>query len=129
MIQARSTERRWSRVRQQERSRRLNLEENMETLAKQMTRIENQARQQFQRIGEESTDFVEPDDDDQFFDAPEISDADWVRTSSSPSTPTLAGSKMSLDTRSVNEAHGLVTPCTDRKQPMSSDRKITVSFI
>ncbi len=103
----------------------------METLAKQMTRMENQARQQFQRSGA-STNFVarslEPDDDDQFFDAPEISDEDWVRTSSSsPTTPTLAETKTSPDTRSLNEAHGLVSPSTDRKHPVSSDRKITVS--
>ena len=44
MGQARNTERRWSRALQHERSLRLKLEENLETLACQMQGLENEAR-------------------------------------------------------------------------------------
>ncbi len=142
MVQARSTERRWSRALQHEETSRLTLQENMETLAEQLTKMEEQARQRFQGssrnyAGSESLSLAELEEDDQFFDAPEMSDSDVARTGSAPATPTLAtptlvtptlaGLMGSLDNRSVNEAHGLITPTSDRLHPVSTDTRIAVS--
>ena len=48
VVQARNTERRWSRALQHEHSLRLKLQENIEALAKQMTNMEDEARLKFQ---------------------------------------------------------------------------------
>lgn len=177
MVQARSTERRWSRALQHEHLIRVQLQENTEALAKQMTRMEDEARQQFQgsspqngpynhtantakllsttKTGSlkreakqtakkhvtlsgkpeivEATDGTD-DEDDQFFDAPEISEKDWVKASSStPSTPTSEPQrrhKRNISTVSVNEAHDLVpsSPGEDAdNHPVNSDKKMSVS--
>ena len=143
VIQARNAERKWSKTLQHEENNRIKLQENMETLAEELTRMEDQAKRRFQgslRTGslsslkqdstgsEISLRMAELEEDDQFFDAPEMSDSDLARTGSAPATPTLAGIKGSLDTRSVNEAHGLVAPSSDRLHPVSPDSKITVSL-
>ncbi len=175
VVQGRNTERRWSRALQHEHSIRVQLQENTEALAKQMTRMEDEARQQFQgataqngphttnstskplpnsktgslkREGKQNAkkhvtvsgerqvlEMIDSpdDDDDQFFDAPEISDEDWVKAASSatptPSTP--RGHKRNISTTSVNEAHDLVANSPGEgvdKPPVSSDRRMSVSL-
>ncbi|XP_064391969.1 oxysterol-binding protein 1-like isoform X2 [Halichondria panicea] len=173
VVQGRNTERRWSRALQHEHSIRVQLQENTEALAKQMTRMEDEARQQFQgataqngphttnstskplpnsktgslkREGKQNAkkhvtvsgerqvlEMIDSpdDDDDQFFDAPEISDEDWVKAASSatptPSTP--RGHKRNISTTSVNEAHDLVANSPGEgvdKPPVSSDRRMSI---
>ncbi len=170
MLQARNTERRWSRALQHEHSIRVQLQENTEALAKQMTRMEDEARQQFQgssahngthtstmrplpnsktgslirepkhNVKKHVTVSGEPQilvitdslDDEEFFDAPEISDEDWVKASSSSSVSTSRGHKRNISTTSVNEAHDLVASspgeCVDNP-PVSSDRKMVSAFV
>ncbi len=176
MVQARSTERRWSRALQHEHLVRVQLQENTEALAKQMTRMEDEARQQFQgsqnglpihtaslarpvintktgslkqehkqaakkhvTLSSGKPEIVEvtdgqDDEDDQFFDAPEISDKDWIKASSTPSTPTppesQRGHKRNISTVSVNEAYDLVASSSGEdhdNHPVNSDKNMAVS--
>lgn len=192
-MQARNTDRRWSRALQHEHSLRLKLQENIEALANQMTNMEDEIRQKFQgkslppsasgvnlepmdssllnslpksgslRRGpkqqnkkqvtvtedaHEATDngVKVSDEEEQFFDAPEISEEDWARagttgsstTTSGTSTPVTVGSgsaqfelghKRSVSGVSVNEAQEFMSSPDENSLPVTSDRKMSVSVI
>ena len=188
MVQARNTDRRWSRALQHEHSLRLKLQENIEALANQMTVMEDEIRQKFQgkslppSLSGINLEVVDPsqtnsrsgslkreprqhnkkqvtvtenavfeandygikasDEEDQFFDAPEISEEDWAKTgttgssttTSGTSTPVASGSarfelghKRSVSGVSVNEAQDFLSSPDDRSLPVTSDRKMSVS--
>lgn len=84
------------------------------------------------------------DEEDQFFDAPEISEEDWAKagttsssaTNSGMSTPVAGGSsrfelghKRSVSGVSVNEAQDFLSSPDDRSLPVTSDRKMSVSCL
>ena len=173
MVQARNTERRWSRALQHEHSLRLKLQENIEALAKQMNNMEDEARQKFQgtrplitsspeasessgstsgsssRTGslkrepkhgskKQVTVLGDPrvseftdnghEDDDQFFDAPEISEEDWMKANPTSAVNSSKGHKRNVSTVSVNEALDLSSSTQGAENlPVGSDRRISVS--
>ena len=68
------------------------------------------------------------EDDDQFFDAPEISEEDWVKANPTPTVNSTMGHKRNVSTVSVNEAHDLSSSSQgDQNLPVGSDRKLSVS--
>ena len=137
--QAHDIERRWSRALAHEHSLRLQLQENMEALANQMHGLEDEARLSIHPVehGTTSSSTIpelgtdtrdepdgkksvmpegksesESDDDDAFFDAPEVS-AEELKKFTHDST-----SMASASGEDVREQHPLIT----------SDHRMTVSF-
>lgn len=188
MVQARSTERRWSRALQHEHSLRLQLQENLETLANQMHGLEDEARlsvqgvahslasqsglasplsldrtgpsylqknsktsqmesttrdspKEFTEEADGSVDADADDDDDKFFDAPEMSAEDWEKTSTSTEvvpTPAVTaeekltlGHRRSVSTVSVNDTSAMKasseTNLKEQLPQIPTDRKMSVS--
>lgn len=179
-MQARNTERRWSRALQHEHSLRLKLQENIEALAKQMMLMEDEIRHKFQgkllspllldtdplvsntlnkenkkqekkqvAVAEELDSAADQhggiisDEEDQFYDALEITAEDCPKTgtgnstasgSSTPSavtTPLPArfgiGHKRSVSSLSVNDALDMMSSPNDHSLPVTSARKNVVS--
>lgn len=183
MIQARNTERRWSRALQHEHSLRLQLQDNMEALANQMHGLEDEARLSVQGVlpslptassaastpastpsevtvapgipkateclskklhssdkvdggREQGYDSDDEDDDDKFFDAPEMSLEDLGKSSKDSALSTLkeadypVGHRRSFSATSVNDTSSMT--CTsdshvEEKLPQaSSDRRMVV---
>ena len=169
VVQAHSTDRRWSRALQHEHSLRLELQENMEALANQMQGMENEAQMNLKvqgpfaqpapatpslsetsvsttgtsslpggvgvakegskvKLGKRVTVADEPDgslssdDEDKFFDAPEMSPEQWDRATS-------GGHKRNVSQVSVNELQAILDeePTSMDILPVSSDRKMSVS--
>ena len=168
MVQAHSTDRRWSRALQHEHSLRLELQENMVALANQMQGMEDEARKKLKVQGpfarhnlpatpssleltvnsgpsslpengtragskvrlekkvvlaEEPDGYYSSEDEDKFFDAPEMSPEEWDKASSA------TGHKRNTSTVSVNEFQAMLNeePCSTDILPVSSDRKMSVS--
>lgn len=171
LVQAHSTDRRWSRALQHEHSLRLELQENMEALANQMQGMEDEARVKLKvqgpfaqpapttpslseaststtgttslpgggvvkngskvksekrvTVAEEPDGYLSSDDDeDKFFDAPEMSPEQWDRATSG------VGHKRNVSQVSVNELQAIFDeePSGMDILPVSSDRKMSVSL-
>lgn len=167
MVQAHSTDRRWSRALQHEHSLRLELQENMVALANQMQGLEDEARKKLKVRGpfaqhtpaamssspessvstgvtplpsgmvkiesrakletkviatDEPNGEQSSDDEDKFFDAPEMSPEEWDKASSA------TRHKRNVSCVSVNEFRAILSeePGTDDILPVSSDRKMSV---
>lgn len=173
MVQARGTERRWSRALQHEHSLRLQLQENMEALANQMHGLEDEARlsvfpltSDAAPLGVDASSFDEvagevgaevkgkkpameldrgqsdSDDDDKFFDAPEIFAEELKRaTDKGPTLPfnrcmlegSAVGHRRNISTISVNDSTAMIsTSDSDVREKLpqvSSDRRMVVSVI
>ena len=184
-MQARSTERRWSRALQHEHTLRLQLQENMEALANQMHGLEDEARLSVQGIlpslhnvsshsstaaaetsselpgnrdkkpmfsaaaspyspekdFTETVDGSDSDDEDKFFDAPEMSTTDWTKSkqleqvpgpSSEQQQATSVGHRRSFSTASVNDTSSMIcasnTDVKEKLPQISSDRRMAVSW-
>lgn len=171
MVQAHSTDRRWSRALQHEHSLRLELQENMVALANQMQGMEDEARKKLHVQGpfaqhplsatssspevtintgdtslpendtkavgskvksgkkvvlsEETDGYESSDDEDKFFDAPEMSPEEWDKASMA------TGHKRNVSSVSVNEFQAMMNeePRSTDILPVSSDRKMSVSNI
>ena len=169
MVQAHSTDRRWSRALQHEHSLRLELQDNMVALANQMQGMEDEARKKlhvqgpFARntlsgtqsspespinsgasslpengitkadskvklekkvvLAEEPDGYWSSEDEDKFFDAPEMSPEQWDKASSA------TGHKRNISGVSVNELQAILNeePCSTDILPVTSDRKMSVS--
>lgn len=171
MVQAHSTDRRWSRALQHEHSLRLELQDNMVALASQMQGMEDEARKKLDvqgpfaqstlssahsspeslvnsgasslpengvaKVGlkvksekkvvlaDEPDGYGSSDDEDKFFDAPEMSPEQWDKASSA------TGHKRNVSSVSVNELQAILNeePCSTDILPVTSDRKMLVSAI
>ena len=170
MVQAHSTDRRWSRALQHEHSLRLELQENMVALANQMQGMEDEARKNMKVqdpfsqnslppsqsspessvsttvsslpendtkagskvklekkvvLADEPDGYGSSEDEDKFFDAPEMSSEEWHKASSA------AGHKRNVSCVSVNEFQAMLNeePCSTDILPVSSDRKMSVSDV
>ena len=171
MVQAHSTDRRWSRALQHEHSLRLELQDNMVALASQMQGMEDEARKKLHvqgpfgqstlssahsspeslinsgasslpengvaKVGskvksekkvvlaDEPDGYGSSDDEDKFFDAPEMSPEQWDKASSA------TGHKRNVSSVSVNEFQAILNeePCSTDILPVTSDRKMSVSAI
>ena len=167
IVQAHSTDRRWSRALQHEHSLRLELQENMVALANQMQGMEDEARMKLKvrgpfaqpampssseasvnttgtaslpegvakdeskvrsekhvTVAEEPDGELSSDDEDKFFDAPEMSPEQWDQASS------VVGHKRNVSQVSVNELQAILDedPSSMDILPVSSDRKMSVSW-
>lgn len=169
VVQAHSTDRRWSRALQHEHSLRLELQENMVALANQMQGMEDEARVKLKvqgpfsqpapatpslseasvsttgssslpggviknrskvksekhvTVADEPDGSLSSDDEDKFFDAPEMSPEQWDRASSA-----TLGHKRNVSQVSVNELQAILDeePSSMDILPVSSDRKMSVS--
>ena len=183
MVQAQSTDRRWSRALQHEHSLRLQLQENLEALANQMHGLESEARISVQngyrpqssvssletmsmysndtsvvshdtsmtspilaakspvvttvtsgvRETSESAEGVqgeESDEEDKFFDAPEISQEEWDKSmSEAGSEQFVPGHKRNASGASVNEAQSLLLPPEPEQLPISPESTMSVSGV
>lgn len=168
VVQAHSTDRRWSRALQHEHSLRLELQENMVALANQMQGMEDEARMKLKvqgpfaqpapatpslseasvsttgtsslpggvakegskikgekrvTVADEPDGELSSDDEDKFFDAPEMSPEQWDRATS-------GGHKRNVSQVSVNELQAILDeePGSMDILPVSSDRKMSVSM-
>ncbi len=172
LLQATSTDRRWSRALQHEHSLRLEVQESMEAMANQMHGMEREARGMFSpqmsassqgsspqdsasvvsgdcpvpgigrshevkvipggatgRVGEGRGEEGKEEEEEKFFDAPEISQEEWERAwkevdSTSSFTP---GHKRNVSTASVNEAQTLLSAPEPEHLPVCSERTMSVS--
>lgn len=171
MVQAHSTDRRWSRALQHEHSLRLELQDNMVALASQMQGLEDEARKKLHvqgpfaqstlssahsspeslinsgpsslpengvaKVGlkvksekkvvlaDEPDGYGTSDDEEKFFDAPEMSPEQWDKASSA------TGHKRNVSSVSVNELQAILNeePCSTDILPVTSDRKMLVSGV
>lgn len=139
MVQARRTERRWSRAFQHERSLRHQLQENLETLANQMHGLEDEARVSIGPVSpdkkmkasaksQESLECDQSGDDDKFFDAPEMSVEEWktvvADAAQSPSTDTEEERFILADTAAIKSSEA---SSKEKLPQIPLDKKMTVS--
>ncbi len=144
LLQATTTDRRWSRALQHEHSLRLELQESMEALAKQMHGMEREARGMFN--GSQAPSPVthpknegsqvkgegweeEEEEEEKFFDAQEISQEQWERAWKEETEVFVPGHKRNVSTASVNEAQTLLSMPEAEHLPVCSERTMSVSWL